>query len=192
MLTTSEAAVLWGSSSAVAARLLSRFASLGLIVKISHGLWQIGDEDPDAAEVLPALTNPYPSYLSGWTALSHHGMIDQIPRSIFACSLDRPKRIDTALGPFEIHHIHPQLFGGFDGSTGDRSGMARPEKALFDVVYLFSVRHGNVTLPELELPGGFDEHELQRWISAIPSVRLKTLTSRSLARLVSAAVTLDT
>jgi hypothetical protein len=115
-------------------------------------------------------------------------MIEQIPRGIFAVSLDRPKTVDTELGQFQIHHIHTNLFGGFVGETGIRAGTARPEKALFDTVYLFSVRQGGVTLPELELPEDFDAEELQRWIEAIPSGRLQTMTANSLARLVTGAL----
>jgi hypothetical protein len=46
---------------------------------------------------------------------------------------------------------------------------------------------GKVTLPELELPEGFDTEELQRWVEAIPTNRLQTMTSFSLARLVEGA-----
>jgi predicted transcriptional regulator of viral defense system len=159
-----------------------------LVVKIRQGIWQLGREPADPTFVLPVLTNPYPSYVSGWNALSRHGMIEQIPRGIFAVSLDRPKTVDTEVGQFQIHHLHPDLFGGFEGETGIRAGIARPEKALFDTVYLFSVRQGKVTLPELELPEEFDTTELQRWIEAIPSGRLQTMTANSLARLVKGAV----
>ena len=53
---------------------------------------------------------------------------------------------------------------------------------------LFSVRQGRVTLPELELPEDFDTEELQRWIEAIPSGRLPTMTANSLARLIRSAM----
>jgi len=188
VLTTRDAAVVWGTSLPTAVNMLTRLARSGLVVKIRQGIWQLGREAADPTFVLPVLTNPYPSYISGWNALYRHGMIEQIPRDFFAVSLDRPKTVDTELGQFRIHHMHPDLFGGFDGETGIRSGIARPEKALFDTVYLFSVRQGKVTLPELELPEDFDTEELQRWIEAIPSGRLQTMTANSLARLVRSAM----
>lgn len=187
VLTTGEAAVVWETSLPVAAKSLARLANSGLVVKIRHGTWQIGREAPDPTFVLPVLTSPFPSYISGWTALSRHGMIEQIPRGVFAASLGRPKTVETTRGRYEIHHVHPALFGGFEGESGIRAGVARPEKALFDTVYLFSTRKGQVTLPELELPGDFDTSELQRWVDAIPSGRLRTMTSNSLARLVGVA-----
>jgi len=188
VLTTRDAAVVWGTTLPTAVRTLTRLAKSGLVVKIRQGIWQLGREPADPTFVLPVLTNPYPSYVSGWNALSQHGMIEQIPRGIFAVSLDRPKIVDTEVGQFEIHHLHPDLFGGFEGETGIRAGIARPEKALFDTVYLFSVRQGRVTLPELELPEDFDTAELQRWIESIPSARLQTMTANNLARLVKGAV----
>jgi predicted transcriptional regulator of viral defense system len=188
VLTTRDAAVAWGTTLPTAVQTLTRLVRSGLVVKIRQGVWQLGRDPADPTFVLPVLTNPYPSYISGWSALFHHGMIEQIPRGIFAVSLDRAKTIDTELGQFQIHHIHTNLFGGFVGETGSRAGTARPEKALFDTVYLFSVRQGKVTMPELELPEDFDAQELQRWIEAIPSGRLQTMTAKSLARLVAGAL----
>lgn len=188
VLTTGEAAVAWEISLPTAAKVLARLAASGLVVKIRQGIWQIGSGRIDPTLVLPVLTNPFPSYVSGWSALSHHGMIEQIPRGIFAASLDRPKRLETRIGQFQIHHLHPNLFGGFEGATGRRAGIARSEKALFDTVYLYSVRLGKVTLPELELPQDFDSRELERWVEAIPSIRLRTMTAKSLDRLVAGAL----
>ena len=101
-------------------------------------------------------------------------MIEQIPNGIFVVSLDRARIVKTTSGEFQIHHIHPDLFGGFTGDT----------------VYLYSVRHGAVTLPELELPKDFDHKELHRWEEAIPSQRLKTMTKKSLERLLAGATLL--
>jgi predicted transcriptional regulator of viral defense system len=188
VLTTREAAVAWGTTLPTAVRTLTRLAGSGLIVKVRQGIWQLGREAVDPTFVLPVLTNPYPSYISGWSVLSKHGMIEQIPRGVFAVSLDRPKTVETLLGQFQIHHVHPDLFGGFEGETGIRAGIALPEKALFDTVYVFSVRQGKVTLPELELPEDFDARALERWIDVIPSRRLRTMTANSLARLVAGQV----
>lgn len=166
---------------------LARLADTGLITKIRHGLWHIGTARADPAVVLPVLTNPYPSYISGWSALSRQAMIEQIPRGIFAVSLHKAKIFDTAFDRYEIHHIQPDLFGGFTGGDGQRAGVATPAKALFDVVYLLSTRSGQVTLPELELPASFELAELDYWSGLVPSRRLRTLTSDNLGRLVTAA-----
>ena len=184
VVTTGEAAVAWDTSLPVAARSLARLATSGLVAKIRHGIWQIGPDAPDPAVVLLVLTNPYPSYISGWSAMARHGMISQIPRGEFAVSLDRAKNIETTVGRYEIHHIHPDLFGGFEGGSGIHAGIATPENALFDTVYLFSARSGQVTLPEIELPDGFNINDVRRWVDAVPSARLRTMTAKSLARIV--------
>ncbi|HEX4127462.1 MAG TPA: hypothetical protein VHX67_07775 [Acidimicrobiales bacterium] len=186
-MTTRDAAVMWGESLPTAARTLARLADAGLVTKIRQGIWRIGNEALDPTYVLPILTNPFPSYVSGWSTLFDHGMVEQIPRSVFAVSLDRPKTIDTEIGRFEIHRVQPEVFGGFEGATGTRAGVARPEKALFDTVYVFLVHRGHVTLPELELPEGFDQEELNQWVEAITSERLRTMTRRTLAELVDGA-----
>lgn len=187
VVTTHEAAAAWRSSLPVASKMLARLADVGLITKVRHGLWHVGTDAPSPSVVLPALTNPYPSYISGWSALSRHAMIEQIPRATFAVSLGRPRTYESAVGRFEIHQLHPDVFGGFTGEDGIRAGVATPAKALFDTVYLLATRNGQVTLPELELPDDFDPGELHHWLESIPSTRLRTLTSGSLARLVATA-----
>jgi predicted transcriptional regulator of viral defense system len=186
-LSTGEAAVAWGSTLPAASKMLSRLGAAGLVTKVRSGIWHLGPDTPDPATVLPLLTAPYPSYISGWSALARHQMIEQIPREVFAVSLDRPKVVETTSGRYDIHHIHPRLFGGFGDATGTRAGVATPAKALFDVVYLFSARQGDVTLPELELPESFDHGELQAWVTKVPTARLQTLTATNLDRIVAGA-----
>ena len=103
-----------------------------------------------------------------YNALFSHGLIEQIPRSTFAVSLDRAKRITTSGGTFELHRIHPLLFGGFDTQHDGGAGLATAEKALFDTIYLLSAQRGRVTLPEVELPESFDENVLWEWVERSP------------------------
>lgn len=185
VLTTSEAAARLRLPGFAASQILRRLADDGIVVQIRRGLWALNREiDPYA---LPEhLTAPYPSYISIWTALYRHGMIDQIPREIYIVSLDRSKRIRTPLGIFVIQHLTPGLFGGFE--TRDRVRMATPEKGLFDTVYLAGSRGERFArLPELELPSGFAERELRRWVKRIPSSRLRTLVGRQLGRILAGA-----
>jgi hypothetical protein len=70
----------------------------------------------DPFAVPPYLTAPFPAYVSVWSALARHGMIEQIPRTISVCSTVEPRRTETSFGVYEIHQIVPELF---DGYTGD-------------------------------------------------------------------------
>lgn len=185
VVTTREAAARLGLPAHAVVKTLNRLARDGVILKISRGLWALSRRiDPLA---LPEhLTAPYPSYVSLWSALHRHGMIDQIPREIYVASLDRSKRIKTSVGGFVIQHIHPSLFGGF--VTTDGAKIATPEKGLFDTVYLSGARgRRSMQFPELELPPGFSDDTVLEWVSRIPSRRLRTLVGNRLETILSAA-----
>jgi predicted transcriptional regulator of viral defense system len=185
VMTTGETAALLGVPGYSASRLLRQLAGDGLVVPIRRGLWAVG-ERPDPAALIPALTAPYPSYVSAWSALSRHGMIDQIPRETYVASLDRSKRIKTSLGTFVVQHLAPALFGGY--TTDGGPPMATPEKALFDAVYLALVKGRRfAALPEIELAAEFDEKVLWAWVDRIRSRRLRTLVRERLTRALTVA-----
>jgi len=155
-------------------------------MKVRHGLWAIPDSyggRVDPLNVLPMLTRPYPSYASLWTALVAHEMIEQIPRANYAVSLDRARKIPTSIGTFWVHRVAPSLYGGFEGATEVRAGVATPEKALFDTVYLLIARTGHGSLPEIEIPERFETKVLYSWVDRIASARWRTLTIRYLTTL---------
>lgn len=181
VVTTGEAAACLDVAEAATSRLLSRLTRDGLIFRLRKGLWAL---DPQVEPyVLPAfLTAPYPSYISTWSALFHHGIIDQIPREVYVVSLDRSKRISTPLGAFVVQHMRPELFKGFE--TRDGFTMATPEKALFDTLYLNGARGRRYSrLPELEIPDGFKYTEVHDWIKRISLRRLRALVEDQVQRI---------
>jgi predicted transcriptional regulator of viral defense system len=175
---TREAAARFGASPAAASKTLRVLENAGLVQRVRRGLWAL-DRDADPFVAAPYLTAPFPAYVSLWSALARHDMIEQIPRSVYVVSLDRSKRIDTSLGAFSIHHIAPELFTGFDGSA-DSGYLATPEKALFDTIYIRAPRGGHVYLPELALPAGFDTAMVEGWTEMVAPPRLRTIVSREL------------
>ena len=97
------------------------------------------------------------------------------------------QRLITKAGTFSIHHVAPEVFGGFE-ETERGAKVATAEKALFDFAYLSSGRSRLFTsLPELELPRGFKRKELARLLAKIPSERSRTLTSQKLDELLAKA-----
>ena len=100
-----------------------------LVLRLRHGLWALHPEI-DPFVVAPYLTAPFPAYVSFWSALSRHDMIEQIPRQISVASLDRARRVTTTIATYEVHHLAPELFSGYSGS-GSTGYLATPEKALF-------------------------------------------------------------
>ncbi|MEO8901821.1 MAG: hypothetical protein ABI488_08255 [Polyangiaceae bacterium] len=186
VLETADAAAALRQETAAATKTLSRLAAAGLITRIRHGTWWVdGAVDPYA---LPRyLTAPLESYVSLHTALHLRGLIEQIPEVIYAVSLARTGRIATSAGTFSIHHVAPELFGGYEQTTAG-TNLATAEKALFDVAYLSAGRSRLFTsLPELELPRGFRRAELKRWLTKIPSERSRTITQNKLDLFIAAA-----
>ena len=178
-ITTGEAAAALNVSVSQASRLLRTLEARHLARHVRYGLWIVGTDPVDPRSLVEEITRPYPGYVSFTSALNAHGMIDQVPREIGVASLDSAKRVRTELGTYAVHHVPPELFGGWIERDGVK--LARPEKALFDLVYVSAVHGGRGRrIPELELPAGFDRGELDRWISRIESPRLRTLTSRGL------------
>jgi predicted transcriptional regulator of viral defense system len=182
VVTTREAAALWRTEEGTARRRLQSLAEAGLVVALRRGLWSL-DTELDPFALAPYLTAPFPAYVSTFSALAAHAMIEQIPGRVSLASLDRTRRIQTAIGTFDVHHIAPELFGGF---TGWRRGgsIASPEKALFDLVYLRAAAGGRAYLPELTLPEGFEHGALRVWADRIGSPSLRTIVERRLGELV--------
>lgn len=175
-LRTADAAAALGLSASAASVTLSRLAKAGLLRRVRSGTWWIGD-GLDPLRLPEFLTAPLPSYVSLLSALSFHGLIEQLPQVTYAVSLARSQRITTSVGVVSLHHIVPDLFGGF---VALESGVkvATPEKALFDLAYLSGGRSRRfASLPELELPSDFRRRELKRWVNRIASMRARTMTS---------------
>jgi predicted transcriptional regulator of viral defense system len=150
----------------------------GLLRRLRHGLWAL-HSDLDPFVVAPYLTAPFPAYVSFWSALARHDMIEQIPRQISVASLDRTRHVTTTVGTYSIHHLAPELFDGYRGSQ-ENGYLATPEKALFDTVYIRAAPGGRIFFPELSLPENFDETQLEGWTHRIATPRLRTLISRGL------------
>lgn len=178
VVTTREAATLWRTEQGTAGRRLRALEGAGLVRRLRRGVWAL-DPDIDSFVAAPFLTTPFPAYVSFWSALARHGMIEQIPRQISVASLDRARRIETTIGVYAVHHLAPDVFGGFEGS--EKTGyLATPEKAIFDAVYVRAAAASRAYFPELSLTHGFDTGRLQEWVDRIQAPRLQTIVSRAL------------
>lgn len=176
LISSTEARTRWQVSPGTAAYRLKALDDAGLVRRVRRGLWAV-KADINAFVVPPYLTAPFPAYVSVWSALSYHDMIEQIPREVSVASLDRARRIETSLGTYQVHHLAPEVFGGFEGS--EVSGyLATPEKAVFDTVYLRAAVGTRAYFPELLLPSAFDDAALKGWTEKIKAPRQRTLVSR--------------
>lgn len=180
---TNEAGGVLKLSSKQASLILSRLAKQNTIVRLVKGRWAYSDRvDP---LLLPnVLTYPIVSYVSLYTALYYHGMIEQIPDIIFAVSIGKTKHFDTPLATVSIHRISSFLFSGYEYYGKSAIMMATPEKALFDTFYLTPAKsHRFKTLTELELPETFDMSAFEPWIEKIKHPGRQIMVRRRLAQL---------
>lgn len=185
ILETSEAAARLGLSTPRVSNLLRSLETAGLVRRLRRGLWLL-DSSLEPFRLAPYLTAPDPAYISFWSALARHGMIEQIPRQVFVASLHQSQRIETSLGTYSIHQLAPELFGGFTG-TEETGYLATPEKALLDTIYLRAPQGQRAFLPELFLPVGFDEQRLESWTARISRSGLRTLVTHKLADVLTTA-----
>src|SRR5665811_2486609 len=77
ILTTAEAASRWRVEEGTARRRLRSIAEAGLARRLRRGLWAL-DPEVDPFVVPPFLTAPLPAYVSFFSALHRHGLIEQL------------------------------------------------------------------------------------------------------------------
>jgi hypothetical protein len=170
-----------------ASHTLRRLHQAGLVHSLRRGVWAVG-EVPDSLALAEHLCAPHPAYVSLQSALYLRGMILQVPAVVYVVSLGRSRRIRTPIATYSVHHIVPELFGGFEYSPEKGIKLASAEKALVDLTYLSGTRLRLFrSLPELTLPKGFGVATARRWIRAVPSQRLRTLVARRFEEIVARA-----
>lgn len=177
---TQEASLMLGVSPDSASHLLRRLADGGLLGFVRQGHWSL-DSTPRPLAYAGWIASPMASYVSLYTALRQHGLIQQIPSTIYVVSLAKTQQISTAIGEYSVHQIAPPLFGGYVDAGGFLRATA--EKALFDTLYLSRARSGQFAgLTEVELPDGFDRAEVMAWTNRIEDAGARTRVQAEIAQ----------
>lgn len=180
VLQTSDVAACLQITIPHASQILKRLVAAGFFVSLARNKW-VCKKTIDPLLLPEYLTAPLPSYISFHTALYYHGMISQIPATIYAASLARTRQYKTPFAPISIHHLQPEFFFGFELIPKTLIKLATPEKALLDFFYLSAARSLLFTrLPELEIPPHFRSKEAFQMIDQIPSQRVRTLVHQKL------------
>ncbi len=176
---TDEAAAVLRISGSNASHLLATLQEAGSVSRIAPGRWSVIGR-PNPYVVASWLTDPYPSYVSLYTALSRRGLIAQIPRTIYVVSLADTKTVRTPVGTFSVHRLPPELFGGYEDRDGQR--IATSEKAVFDTLYLARARGQRFShLTEIELPADFQSEALHEWAAKIDDRRVRSFVQARIA-----------
>lgn len=142
-------------STSSASRRLARLEALGVLVRISRGIWcQPAHRDFTPNQAADLLLGNERGYVSFLTALHIHGVISQIPASTQIATTGHGRVVSSPVGRYEFFQIKPELMqSGFAMSeTQPPYLLASGEKALLDTLYI-STRKGKRfgRLPEIDV-----------------------------------------
>jgi hypothetical protein len=138
-----------------ASRSLARLAAGTGIARVTRGLWcQPAHPRFSPYALVPFLLANEHGYVSFLSAMHLHGLISQIPGSIQVATTGHSRELRSSIGRFEFMQVKPQMMtAGIQASdTEPAYGIASPEKALLDTLYI-ATRKGRrfARLPEVDL-----------------------------------------
>jgi predicted transcriptional regulator of viral defense system len=136
---------------------LSRWTAAKKIYQLRRGLYTLAEpyrqKDPHPFLIANRLLAP--SYVSLQSALGYYDLIPEtVPQILSITSKLRSKAIETPFGAYRYHNIQSPLFSGFSlvqVTTEQSAYLARPEKALLDLIYLTKQGHTPEYLDSLRL-----------------------------------------
>jgi len=134
---------------------LSRWCKAGKLIQARRGVYIISESyrkenvfEPYLASILKK-----PSYISLEKALEFHALIPEAVPVYTCLTTKRPGKFVSPAGVFTYRHIKRELFWGYAPVTvsGQTGFIARPEKALLDLIYLRGMNISRAWLRELRL-----------------------------------------
>lgn len=186
VFTSREIAALRGSSVSAAGRALKRMAQRRLLLGAARGLWCVPTDPRFTPFALVLyLAGGRQAYVSFFSALHLHGLIEQIPQVIYAATTGHTRIAKTPVGTYSFHRLDPRFFVGFDWYQGRQEFLiADPEKALVDCLYISSRRGRRFGhFPEIDLSGRFSFRRASDWIAQIHDARIREYAARRLKEL---------
>lgn len=167
---------------------LTRWTASGKLHQLRRGLYALARPyaKTEAHPFLVANRLVRPSYVSLQSALRYHALIpEQVPTTT-SVTTSRPNEYDTHVGSFVYRRISRQYFWGYDTiEFVDRDAfVAKPEKALLDLVYvepggdepayLESLRLQNLDNLDMKILAAFAERwqkpKIKRAVEAIAAI----------------------
>jgi len=137
-------------------RQLSRWVRAGRIYQLRRGIYALAPPyqkgNPHPFVVANSMVTA--SYVSGQSALAFYELIPEYAPVVISVTTTRPARWTTPLGNFAYRHIRSSLFSGYQRSplgARDFAFVAKPEKALLDLIYLTPQADSLEYLTELRL-----------------------------------------
>lgn len=158
---------------------LSRWVKDGRLVKLHKGLYSLAQAYRKVKAELFCIANNLkrPSYVSLQSALSWYGLIPEFVPAVTSVTGGRPQTIETPLGVFYFRHIDKSFLYGYSEvelSNRQTAFVARPEKALLDLIYLTAGGDKEKFLEELRLQNLeiIDKTALRQFVEKAKSPKL--------------------
>ena len=136
-------------------RMLSRLSHKKWVLRLKRGLYVIvpidagvrGSESFIVHDFVIASHLASPYYVGFWSALNHHGLTDQIPRTVFVATTRPRKPLKVLTSTFRFVQLAPKKFIGIETANfeGADVRISSKEKTLVDC------------LDHPELSGGIEE-----------------------------------
>lgn len=124
---------------------LQRLCRRGVLDRIKDGLYLLKNSGLHEFTIANAII--YPSYVSLESALSRYGILSQFPFAVTSVTLKKSREVQY-VKTYEYTRVSPSLYFGFQKESGYL--IARPEKALIDMVYLCSKGLRKISFTDLD------------------------------------------
>jgi predicted transcriptional regulator of viral defense system len=143
---------------------ISYWSKKGLILKLRNGYYIFPEYKTKSGFAFFAANRIYrPSYISLHSALAFYGMIPESVVQITSVTSRKTATFSNAIGEFSYKTVKPDLMFGYDVKPivqGHSFFLAKPEKALIDLLYLYPFYNTKSEIEELRLDMDFIHNEL--------------------------------
>jgi len=143
-----------------------RWTRKGLLIRLRQGYYTFPEYKSKADFTLYFANRIYrPSYVSLHTALAFYGMIPEAVVQITSVTSLKTAGFSNAFGEFSYKSVRQDLMFGYDFkpiADGRTIQLAKPEKALLDLLYLYPFYNTGQELEGLRLDEDFMQDDLDR------------------------------
>jgi predicted transcriptional regulator of viral defense system len=143
---------------------MSRWVKKGLLLKLRNGFYTFPEYKIKSGFAWYIANRIYrPSYISLHSAMAFYGMIPESVVQITSVTSMKTSYFSNAIGEFSYKTVRPGLMFGYDlkPMTGGHSFLlAKPEKALIDLLYLYPFYNTRSEMEELRLDMDFIHNDL--------------------------------
>lgn len=163
---------------------LTRWQKKGLLIKLRQGYYTFPEYKGKQNFAYYFANKMYqPSYISLHTALSYFGIIPESVVQIISVSTLKTATFNNAFGAYSYKTIKKDLFFGYDLVSIDNRrtyNMAKPEKAILDLLYLYDFYNSEQEIAELRLDEDFlaDDLKISLFEEYASMFKNKSLESR--------------